>query len=440
MKRKTFMAAGLCALLWACGGAWAVGYEAGSADALDNSVASVPGNEQIIPSFEAVNADVRAVFEGLSRYSGTDIVLSEKVKGTVTIRLTNKSWKDVLSIVCRILNLSATREDSYVFVMTDEEFKEQQISGKESVQRSEEIDPLEREIIPLSNISAAEMRQALETLLSQRGKITVVEHNNTLIVYDTRKSINQIRTMVRDLDVETRQISISCKIIEVSSGEAQNLGIHWGFFDPDVGVKLGHLPPTDFVAGALEKVSYGILSPERFSLAMEYLFEDNRGEVVAQPSITTLDNKEARIFMGQQVPIKYLDEARNTLIKMVDAGTELNVTPHVTGEGRIMLQLNPKKKSYELTESGDPLINEQSAQTNVVVNDGETVVIAGLTSNEKRNTEGGIPVLKDIPIVGNLFKRSQKRADKKDLIIFVTPNIISKKIDTVRSEGAVHAE
>ncbi len=130
--------------------------------------------------------------------------------------------------------------------------------------------------------------------------------------------------------------------------------------------------------------------------------------------------------MGSKIPVTYQDEAKNTLVKMIDAGTELLVTPHVTSEGRIMLDLKPTKKSYAFTDKGSPIISEQSAQTNVVVNDGETVVIAGLTSDSKRETEGGIPVLKDIPLIWHLFKKSSRSKDKKDLVIFVTPHIIKR--------------
>ena len=159
--------------------------------------------------------------------------------------------------------------------------------------------------------------------------------------------------------------------------------------------------------------------------ALEFLYGDNKGEIVAQPQITTIDNKEARIFMGQQIPVKYLDEAGNTVVQMINAGTELIVKPHISGEGRILLELSPKKESYVRQSDGTPVINQQSATTSVVVNNGETVVIAGLTSNEFTEVESGIPILKDIPLLGNLFKRSDKNREKKDLIIFVTPFIIN---------------
>ncbi len=398
------------------------------------------GSAPIIDTFEVTDADVRSVFKMLSKHSGVDIVLSDDVSGAVTLRLTNKNWRDIFMIVCRIVQLEPMKEENYFYVMTKQEFEAQVLANAASNDAEDRMAPLERHIISLSNTTAKDMMTPISTLLSSRGKLTVVEHNNSLIVFDTKENIKQIRSMVEKLDIETAQISISCKIIEVNSGEAQNMGVHWGFLSPTTSLSVSHLDAPDaasgveVAAGAIEKISYGILTPERFSVALEYLFEDNRGEVVAQPSITTLDNKQAKIFTGQQVPVVHLDEAGNSVVTMVDAGTEMTVTPHVTGEGRIMLDLNPKKKSYNYGENGQPVINEQSAQTNVVVNDGETVVIAGLTSNETQNADAGIPFLKDIPLIGNLFKRSKKSRVSKDLIIFVTPHIIERALGTVGTE------
>lgn len=377
------------------------------------------------------HADIRSVFNELSNIGGVDIVIASGVNGKVTMTLTDKTWKEVFEIVCKLLNLAAVKEEGYIFVLNGDEYRKRQLENATDEQEVAKLSPLVREVIKLDNMTAGDMQASIKELLSDRGKITVVTHNNSLIVYDTEENIRQIKSMIKKLDLETEQISISAKIIEVSSGVINNLGIQWGVMGDIAGAEAGamHLPGTDVIQGALEQVFYGILPTNNVSVLMEMLFSENKGEIVAQPQITTLDNSEAKIFMGKQVPITYQDFSGNTLVKMVDAGTELTVTPHITGKGRIKLKLDPKKKSYELTGEGVPIISEQSAMTNVVVNDGETVVIAGLTSNELLESEGGIPVLKDIPLIGNLFKRSQKSRDKKDLIIFVTPHIIKKSID-----------
>jgi type II secretory pathway component GspD/PulD (secretin) len=271
----------------------------------------------------------------------------------------------------------------------------------------------------------------------------VVERNNALIIYDTPDNIAQIRKTIQDLDVETDQVFISCKIIEVSSGVLNDLGIGWGYFDRIAGTDISatHLPGFS-VPGEIERLTYGILSQDKLSASLSFLFQNHKAEIVAQPQITTLDNKEATIFLGSQIPIQTMTPAGGPqssqfvvgtpTITMVDAGTNLIVTPHVTSEKRIMLTLSSTKSSYTLTGTGtNPIINKQSAQTNVVVSDGETVVIAGLTSNETQTVDEGIPFLKDIPLLGNLFKHTKKTVNKDDLMIFVTPHIINKKIEAV---------
>jgi type IV pilus secretin PilQ/predicted competence protein len=402
-----------------------------------------PAHDKPIAKCDWYNANVRFVFQQLSEYSGYDIVLDPKVSGTVSLTVTNKPWREIMGIVCKMMNLTVIKEPAYLYVVQAEDYRKQQLAEATMSQAEQAVEDLKREVVRVNNVKAEEMNRSILSLLSARGKITVVERNNALIIFDTEKNIDQIKRTIQELDVETDQISISCKIIEVTSGLTQGLGVRWGYFDKIPGinganVSAQHLPVPaagggaagDIVAGALEKLTYGILSQDRFAIALDYLFQNHKAEVVAQPLIITLDNKTAHIFMGSQVPVKYLDKAFNTVIQMVDAGTELTVTPHINGEKRISLDLQPKKRSYSLT--GDlPIINEQSAQTNVVVSDGETVVIAGLTANTEENTEQGIPFLKDIPFIGNLFKRTTKTVEKNDLIVFVTPHIISKKVEAV---------
>ena len=414
---------------------------------VQNSRKPAQGNLTPIEQFSVQNADVRSVLKQLSEYSGVDIVLSEKVAGNVTLTVTRKTWKEILSIVCKIAQLTPIKEASYIYVVPSDEYQKEQLSNATTEQQEQALGPLKREVIRLKNVPAEEMKTSIAALLSSRGKITVVQHNNALIIFDTEENITSIRKTIKELDVETDQVSISCKIIQVSSSVLRNLGVRWGYFDKLNGtdVSVQHLPiasggtstNSGVLTQALEKVTYGVLGSDKLSLTLEYLFQNGKTEVVAQPQITTLDNKEAKIFMGSQVPVTYRDESFNTVVKMIEAGTELTVTPHITGDKRLMLDLKPKKSSYTMV-GGQPVINEQSASTNVVVTDGETVVIAGLTSNETVATDEGIPILKDIPLIGNLFKRSSKSNDKNDLIVFVTPHIINKKIEAV-SDIAVPA-
>jgi type II secretory pathway component HofQ len=390
-----------------------------------------------IERFSISAGEVRSVLKQLSEYSGVDIVIDDKVTGKITLSVTHKTWKEILSIVCRIANLTALTESSYIYIIPTSDFQKKTLNDATMEQQAQTVEALNREVIKLKNVPAEEMEKSIASLLSPRGKTTVVQHTNSLIVFDTDKNIDAIRNTIRELDIETDQVSISCKIIQVGSSVVQSLGIQWAYFDKLHGrdVSAAHLPGTGVVSGALDKLTLGVVSQDKLTFTLEYLFQNGKTEMIAQPQITTLDNKEARIFMGSQVPITYRDESFNTVVKMIDAGTELIVTPHITGDRRLMLDLKPKKSSYAMS-SNQPVVSTQSAQTNVVVTDGETVVIAGLTSNEMVKTEEGIPLLKDIPIIGYLFKRSKKSLEKQDLIVFVTPHIISKKNEAAPGAAA----
>jgi type IV pilus assembly protein PilQ len=317
-------------------------------------------------------------------------------------------------------------------VVPTTEYQAKILSTATMEQQAQTVETLRREVVRVKNVPATEMQASIASLLSARGKTTVVRHTNSIIIFDTDQNIAAVRNTIRELDVETDQVSISCKIIQVGSSVVQSLGIQWAYFDMMNGTNVNatHFPGTGVIAGALEKLSFGVVSQDKLSFTLEYLFQNGKSEMIAQPQITTMDNKEAKIFMGSQVPVTYRDESFNTVVKMIDAGTELIVTPHITGDKRVMLDLKPKKSSYTMS-ANQPVINTQNAQTNVVVSDGETVVIAGLTSNESVQSEEGIPVLKDIPLLGNLFKRTKKQLEKQDLIVFVTPHIINKKVEAL---------
>ncbi|MBN1981219.1 MAG: hypothetical protein JW795_06785 [Chitinivibrionales bacterium] len=383
-----------------------------------------PNSGIIYAHGEWTDANIRSIFNHLSEISGTDFVIDPNVNGKVTLSVKNKTWREMVDIVCRMKQLIPIQESNYIFIMNEKDYVSQ-IQDKETGKKNlSEVRELEREIVTVANTSAAEMLEAVKELLSSRGKITIVKHNNSLIIYDIKDNIEKIRAMIEQLDIEVEQIQISSRIMEVSTGAQNNLGVQWSLF----GGKIEHLPGATILGSALEKASYGILAPQKYAIALEYLFSESKSNIVAQPQITTLDNKEARIFMGSQVPLAYKDESGNTVVKMIDAGTELVVTPHITREGRILLDLKPKKKSYQFAGNGLPVINEQSAQTNVVVNDGETVVIAGLSSDEVIKSEGGLPLLKSLPFVGFLFKKSSNSKDKKELVVFVTPRIIKRSV------------
>jgi type II secretory pathway component GspD/PulD (secretin) len=386
------------------------------------------GSNRVYAQWAWENADVHSIFEHLAKISGVDIVVDPRVDGFLTLKVTNKTWQDVFNIVCRMNKLAAVRGDKYLYVMTEKDYQAERLQRAENAYALANLADLKREVVRLSYVNAEDMAATVQELKSDRGNITPVKHTNSLIIFDTEENVGQIRSLIEKLDIETPQISIAAKIIEVNTNVLQKLGVQWGAFGTAQNheVSASHTP-GGAAEDAIGRLSFGILSSDRFAAALEYLFRDNNGKVVAQPSITTMDNLEATVFMGEQIQNIVRDEADNSITTTyTPVGTRLVVTPHVTEEKRVTMDLYAEKSSVS---SGSQNPRTQSAQTNVSVNDGETVVIAGLTSNTETEGEEGVPLLKDIPILGHLFKHSNKTVSNADLLIFVTPRIIGKDMN-----------
>ena len=391
---------------------------------------SLGSNNKVFAKWDWKDAEISSVIEHLSIVSGVNLVLDPQVKGKINLTMRKQTWSEVFKVVCKMNSLTYEKMDSYIYVMRESDHLSKMMTEVQNKKTLENIEELEKVIIKLENTTAAEMVAPVKALLSTRGSAITVEHTNSLIISELSKNLPEVRAYIKKLDMELLQISISAKIIEVNSDIRNDIGVQWGFFDGKGG-EVSHMTPDaskrgkGIIAGAFERATFGVLDEQGFSVALEYLFTEANSEIVSEPQITTIENKQAKIFAGHKIPLSNVDYAGNTKITMIDAGTELIVTPTITGAGNIQMDLKPTKKSYTMTPDG-PVISEQGAETNVVVKDGETIVIAGLTSDEDIASEAGIPFLKDIPILGFLFKKSSKKVDKKDLVIFVTPHIIRR--------------
>ena len=398
-----------------------------------------------IPVLEFTNTDVRSVFRLLSEYASVDIVVDPTVTGSVNAVVTNKSWQDVVRIVSKMLDLTVTNEMGYLYVQKTEAYQKRMEEKSKASLAADASVQLERKILRVSNAKVAEMNSAVKELLSPRGKITVVERNNSLIVLDVPDRIAAIEKVLKQLDLETNQVMIEAKLVQVDHNAVEEMGINWqinsgagmGWNTNPSGLGTTNLGTGPFKGGqvinntpastAAQSVAFGLLDGN-LGVVISHLLSTNKGEVLASPQITTLDNKEARIFMGDQVPILSRDISGNTVTTYVEAGTELIVTPLITAPDRVLLTLKPTKNNYSFDANAGVIIKKQEALTNVVVSDGETVVIGGLVSKEEIDAETGVPLLKDIPFLGALFRYTRKETKKKDLVIFVTPRIVRREL------------
>jgi type IV pilus assembly protein PilQ len=397
-------------------------------------------NDRVFERWEWNNATLSSIAAQISAVSGVDIVVDNSIADErIRLSLRNRTWQEVLSILCQVNGWAYIVADSHILIATATDATEQLIREEVVRRNLEAIEVLEVLTIRLRNTTADEMERAVRSVLSERGRVSAVTHTNSLVIHELSRNVGTVMDFIDEMDREMLQISISAKIVEISSNMRNQMGVQWSFFGGDATGGTGSFEHNTPIAGALQRATFGILDPVNFNMTLEYLYTQTNSEIIAEPQITTIENREARIFMGSQVPVNTRDESGNTIVQMMDAGTELTVTPTVTGQGEIKMTLNPTRKSFEMTNDG-PIIKEQSAQTNVVVKDGETIVIAGLTSDDNQQTRSGIPVLMDIPIIGRLFRSSRNSNDRNDLVIFVTPHIIKRtRLDIETSPAATAA-
>jgi len=386
-----------------------------------------------------VEADFQAVFHSISRIAGIDILLSPDVRGTMSMSVTQKTWPEIMDIVCSLYDLTWLVEGNYISVQRTVSYQQKIISAAEKREQSDMVAPLIRRSFKIRHATASEMAAVLDAIKSSRGRISVVERNNAIIVYDTERRLEQMQKTLNELDVETLQIVITAKLVVVDSRLANDLGIDWTNINASTSRVQTTFKNEPSMAGITQSDVSNAASPTtlltvnafdgNMSAKIANILADSRSEILASPQISTLDHTEATIFMGDQISIRTVDNTGQSAQQLIETGIKLTVTPHVAGDNRILLELNPENNSYSYDEKGQPVISKQEAKTKVVVADGETVVIGGLTRNEDMETETGIPFLKDIPILGYLFKHTRKEVSKKDLVIFVTPRIMHNYLE-----------
>jgi type IV pilus assembly protein PilQ len=385
--------------------------------------------------------------------AGVDIRVAPDVKGKTSLKVTKKTWQETLDIICEINELTWVIQDKYITIQRLSSYQAKQKKLADEEKQLEDAAPLVRKNFQIHHAKAEELVKVLESMKSGRGRITTVERTNSIIVYDTENKIDQMTNALNELDVETLQIMITAKLVVVNSNLARELGVDWtatmgsasltpGVAGPATGSQAGSTRTsaainsfpnngvTPAVSGASTAITASVLD-NNLQIAISNLMGDASTEVLASPQVCTLDNTEARVFMGDKVSIRVIDDSGESSTQLVETGIKLTVTPHVSGDNRILLDLHPENNSYDYDSKGQIVISTQEAETKVVVADGETVVIGGLTRNETQESESGIPFLKDIPLLGNLFKYSRKAVIKKDLVIFVTPRIIRNYVGNV---------
>lgn len=410
--------------------------------------------------------EVRAVLQLLADFTGLNLVASDTVAGNITLRLKNVPWDQALDIILKAKGLSKRQMGNVVLVAPTQEMVQQEEAELLANQKIEELAPLRSEFIQVNYARANELTALLKSednrLLTERGNVTFDERTNTLLVQDTGANLEDIRRIVERLDIPVRQVMIESRVVIANNDFTRDLGVRFGASkytrsgqDFSSGALEGNIAAstgdnqTGYTGYIVDKtvpllVNLPVVAPSGgvnfligkigsylLQLELTAMQREGRGEIVSSPRVITADNQEATIKVGQEIP--YQESSQNSTTNTVafkEAVLELKVKPQITPDDRIMMSLKVKKDNADFTREilGVPPIDTRSVETNVLVNNGETVVLGGVYERSKEFTKEQVPWLGDLPVIGNLFKTTTKKDNNTELLIFVTPKILKEGI------------
>jgi type IV pilus assembly protein PilQ len=420
--------------------------------------------------------ETRAVLQLLAEVSGLNIVVSDTVAGNVTLRLQNVPWDQALDIVLRTKGLDMRKQDNVVIVAPAEEIANRERRELEARKQIQELAPLRTEFVQVNYAKASELAaliqsgQGKNSLLSERGSVSIDERTNTLLIQDTVEKLTEIRRLVRTLDIPVRQVLIEARIVVVNDDFSRELGVRMGFTgvdergDDGIISVSGSADGNDTIIGsALDNlrnngtrfpvqvpsldnrlnVNVPVATPAgRFALAIldsDFLVDlelsaleaEGRGEIKSTPRVITANQKEATIKQGVEIPYQQAASSGATTTQFKEAVLSLKVIPQITPDDRIIMDLEVSQDSVgeqvpSATGGFVPSIDTREVITQVLVNNGETVVLGGIHETEMRETYTKVPVLGDIPGIGKLFSSTQRESNKAELLIFVTPRILKE--------------
>ena len=397
-------------------------------------------------------ANVADVVAGFAAFSGRTIILGKDIKGEVTAEVKNQPWPQAFQAILASQGLSAQEMAGGII----------RVDAPSVLAALDSLEPLETSVVRINYSKASDLTKSVEgTLTKGRGKVIADVGSNSLIITDTRSKVASVADFVRGLDIRTPQVSIKAKIVFVDRTDIEELGLKYDLgsnsqffnqlvqrtdpgtgepYDRDVNIidvggntvsALGNASNT-IVGSALDVVFSTALGGFTLTSFLTALERQDLSDVQAEPVITTLDNRKADILVGQETPVRVVDAggtgtgtAKST-VQFKETGIRLTVTPHVTSNRQISMELHTERSAIQEVEAGDLgfVFSTQRADNQLLVGDGETAVIGGLTVTEVTNSRSGIPLLSGLPIVGKLFSFSSTKENRRDLIILVTPRII----------------
>ncbi|HHH38513.1 MAG TPA: type IV pilus secretin PilQ family protein, partial [Sedimenticola sp.] len=420
---------------------------------------------------------VRAILQLLADFTGLNLVTSDTVRGRITLRLQNVPWDQALDIILKTRGLSMRKTGNVVMIAPTEEITARERLELESQKQIEELAPLHSEYIQINYAKAADIQKLLKTkgnelLTPGRGNVTVDPRTNTLLVRDTAAKLADIRRLVRKLDVPVRQVLVESRVVIANDRFVKDIGVRFGFTssrgvkDSDIligGGNAGFLDGTggldsgDFMGkpnndvnsgGGAENLlvnlpaaaatsSFNMLIGKVGSyllqLQLSAMQQEGQGELISSPRVITSDKSKAVIKQGVEIPYQQATSSGATSVSFKEAVLKLEVTPSITPDDRIIMDLvvNKDRPDFARAILGTPPVDTRSVETTVLVDNGETVVLGGVFEQDRTRSNETVPFFGDLPYVGFLFNQELKQDEKQELLIFVTPKILKESL-TVR--------
>lgn len=384
-------------------------------------------------TLDVQNADITTVLQSFSEFAGINIISGPEVTGDVEVHLKDVPWKQALQIVLKSYGFGYEEQYGVIRVSTIDQLTKEELEKQAADRKKDDLLPLTTRIVTLAYANAEEMQKALKKMVTQRGNVEVEKGSNSLIVTDIEKNVEKIATLAQNLDRKINQVEIVAKLVDVDIAATTEMGIRWDFLNisPADGGIIGDGVVDAGMPSPVGKFRVGtVRSWGELRAVIDMLEQSNRANIISNPRIVTADNREASILVGKEIPLIVADEAGNPITELTKVGIGLRVTPHINLDQTITLDLHPEvsELSSQATVQGGVIISVSEADTRVMVRDGETAVIGGLMSQVESTLERGLPVLKDVPILGNLFKYKNVSSDKRELIIFITPRIVDNEM------------
>ncbi|WP_165494434.1 type IV pilus secretin PilQ family protein [Acinetobacter terrestris] len=436
-------------------------------------------------SLDFQDIEVRRVLQLLADFTEINMVTADSVQGNITLRLKDVPWDQALDIILKTKNLDKRRNGNVIWIAPVSELIKAEEEQAKAIEQSVKLAPIQTEYMQLSYAKVADIEKLItqtkssnnsnsnsgnssnsnnssESLLSSRGTISADARTNTLIINDTAQNIDKVRKMVDLLDIPVKQVMVEARIVRASTEFSKEMGVKWGILSqginqnndllvggsdqtlwdlktPDDDGKYTIERPQNLnvdlgVANAAGKIAFGLISLSDFMLDLELsaLQADGYGEVISTPKVLTADKQTAKVSSGTQIPYQSSEGGGANAVsttEFIDATLSLDVTPSITPDGKVQMLLNITSDTPgNPTPTGQLTINKNQINTNVLVDNGETVVLGGIFEQETRNGQTKVPFLGDIPYVGRLFRKDIKSDNKRELLIFVTPRIVNDSV------------